>query len=109
MRMLRRGCRRFAAGGLLALAFLVVQNFATLHWLSHAIEATRADLAPGPLHHVCDECVALVGLGAGAAPQAPAGLPTLAVRHVLLDAPPITAAPAPVRLAFRSRAPPAHA
>jgi hypothetical protein len=65
---LARGLLRgFAARALLALAFLFAQQTASLHWLSHAIEATQAKAgksAPVPDH--CDECLTLGALGAGA-------------------------------------------
>ncbi len=98
--------RSLAARVLLALAFLLAQQTASLHWLSHAIEATqaKASQSPAPSHH-CDECVQLGALGAAVATGASLLLPS-AAQHAPLEAVSVAAARAPPRLAFRSRAPP---
>lgn len=104
---LARGLLRgFAARALLALAFLFAQQTASLHWLSHAIEATQAKAgksAPVPDH--CDECLTLGALGAGATSSS-AKLPAPAAQHALLASATPVASKAALRLAFRSRAPP---
>ncbi|MES3012182.1 MAG: hypothetical protein V4750_00425 [Pseudomonadota bacterium] len=96
----------FAARALLALAFLFAQQTASLHWLSHAIDATHAKSGAGsaPAEH-CDECLTLSALDAAAASHA-GSLPIAAAQHPLRA--PTGAAPSPtaLRLAFRSRAPP---
>ena len=95
-----------AARVLLALAFLLAQQTAALHWLSHAIEATQAKAgkAGAPADH-CDECLALGALGAAATSSA-TPLPPALAQHAQRSALPDTPAPAALRLAFRSRAPP---
>ncbi|MDP9046153.1 MAG: hypothetical protein M3O01_15240 [Pseudomonadota bacterium] len=98
---------RFAARGLLALAFLLAQNTAALHWLSHAIEATHAKPDAGLPGHQCDECVTLGALGAGAT-SASTALALATAGHSLFATPHRQPAEVPVRLAFRSRAPPAR-
>jgi len=98
--------KNILARGLLALAFLFAQQTASLHWLSHAIDATHAKVgksAPAPDH--CDECLTLSALGAGATSNG-AELPAPAAQHALLAAVTPVASPAALRLAFRSRAPP---
>ncbi len=97
--------KNLLARGLLALAFLFAQHTASLHWLSHAIEATPSKNAKSPPADHCDECLALSALGAAAAAHA-AELPFASAEHALLSAPVAAASPAPLRLAFRSRAPP---
>ena len=94
------------ARAFLALAFLFAQQTASLHWLSHAIDATQAKAgksAPAPDH--CDECLTLSALGAGATSNG-AQLPVPAAQHALLASAAPVASPAALRLAFRSRAPP---
>ncbi len=90
---------------LLALALLLGQQHAALHWLSHAVEATHAKAGtPAPSEH-CDECLAVAGLGAAATSTSPE-LPAAPAAHVeSARAADARAALAP-RLAFRSRAPP---
>jgi hypothetical protein len=106
MRSSRLSLKHLAARGLLALAFLFAQQTAALHWLSHAVEATQAKSGKSapPAHH-CDECLVLGALGA-AATSAGATVPIATAQHALLGGAPQAAAPAPLRLAFRSRAPP---
>lgn len=90
----------------LALAFLFAQQTASLHWLSHAIDATHAKAGksvPAPDH--CDECLTLSALGAGATSHS-AGLPAPTAQHALLASTAAVASPAALQLAFRSRAPP---
>lgn len=98
--------KNILARSLLALAFLFAQQTATLHWLSHAIDATHAKAgkaAPAPDH--CDECLTLSALGAGATSSS-GELPAATAQHALLASPTPVASPAALRLAFRSRAPP---
>ena len=106
MRSPSRFLQRFAASGLLALAVLWAQNLAALHWLSHAIEATQDKAGNGPANHACDECSALGSLGTGAVPAPVPTVPVPALRHALCAGPVRFEPPAPIRLAFRSRAPP---
>lgn len=99
--------KNILARGLLALAFLFAQQTATLHWLSHAIDATHAKAgkgAPTPDH--CDECLTLSALGAGLASSGSAELPAPAAQHALLASATPVASPAALQLAFHSRAPP---
>ena len=91
--------------GLLALALLFGQQQAALHWLSHAIEATQAKASSSPPQEHCDECLALAGLGAGAASATPA-LPASFAQHALVALRPAGLAPVELRLGFQSRAPP---
>lgn len=99
--------KNILARGLLGLAFLFAQHTATLHWLSHAIEATRGTVskvgAPSADH--CDECLALGALGA-AAPSAGITLPAASAQHALFASPAAAPSPAALRLGFQSRAPP---
>ena len=98
--------RNLAARGLLALAFLLAQQTAALHWLSHAVESTQQKAGNGtaPDHH-CDECLTLSALGAGA-PSSGMALALDAAAPAPCAAPLNAPAPAALRLAFRSRAPP---
>lgn len=97
---------RLLARGLLALLLLFAQQTATLHWLSHAVDAVHAKAAQGsaPSEH-CDECVVLGALGAAAAPSPAAFVPSGGSDFWLAPTQEATS-PAPLRLAFRSRAPP---
>lgn len=106
MRRLTPSLKQFAARGLLALAFLFAQQTAALHWLSHAIEATKATSgkAGAPADH-CDECLTLSALGAAAASGA-APLAVVVAHPAQRAALPAAASPAALRLAFHSRAPP---
>ena len=99
--------RSLAARVLLALAFLLAQQTASLHWLSHAIEAAqaKASQSPSPTHH-CDECVQLGALGTALATGTSSALLPAAEPHALRLTFSVAAARAPPRLAFRSRAPP---
>ena len=95
-----------AARVLLALTFLFAQQTASLHWLSHAIEATHAKAGAGSVpQEPCDECQALGALDA-TAPVAGITLPIVSARHALAASPVATPSPTALRLAFRSRAPP---
>jgi len=106
MRSTRLSLKQLAARGLLALAFLFAQQTAALHWLSHAVEATQAKAGKGvPPGHHCDECLTLGALGAGAT-SAGITLPLASAQHALPGVASDGASPAPLRLAFRSRAPP---
>jgi hypothetical protein len=106
MRSTRLSFRHLAARGLLALAFLFAQQTAALHWLSHAVEATQSQAGKNaPPGHHCDECLSLGALGAAAA-SGGASLPLATALHALPGHASVGAAPAPLRLAFRSRAPP---
>lgn len=99
--------RRCIGFGLLALLLLFAQQQATLHWLSHAIEATQGDAkqAPPP-NHACDECTALAALGGAMPAPAVAPLPALAAEHQRPIAFQALESPSPLRLGYRSRAPP---
>jgi hypothetical protein len=106
MRMATPLLKNLFARGLLALVLVFAQQQAALHWLSHAIEATHGKAASGPLaNDHCDECLALNGLAAGAT-STPHAFPLEAAHHVLVAASGVAVAPAQLRLAFRSRAPP---
>jgi hypothetical protein len=92
---------------LLAVVFLLAQQTASLHWLSHAIDATHAKASATTtlLPDHCDECLTLGALGA-AAPSQRAALPVGFALHALLAARAAAPSPAALQLAFRSRAPP---
>ena len=99
--------KNLLARGLLALALLFAQQHAALHWLSHAIAATHAKASGGsavPDH--CDECLALSAFGAAATGTDTPLLPASIAHHALVALPPVAISPAPLRLAFQSRAPP---
>jgi hypothetical protein len=102
----RHALRNLIARGLLALALVFAQQEASLHWLSHAIEATQGKASNGTVagDH-CDECLALGGLAVGAT-STPYAFPQEAAHHVLVAASEVAIAPSLLRLAFRSRAPP---
>ncbi len=104
--MLQLPHKRLLARGLLALLLLFAQQAASLHWLSHAIDATHAKASQGqaPSEH-CDECLALGALGA-AAPASPFVVPAAAGADPWRAAPHEATPSTPLRLAFRSRAPP---
>ncbi len=98
--------KNIIARGLLALVFLFAQQKASLHWLSHAIDAAQAKAGQStpPTDH-CDLCLTLSAFG-GAAASADTALPFAKASHVL-HAPRVALhAPTALRLAFRSRAPP---
>jgi hypothetical protein len=107
MRSHRHLMHTLAARGVLALVFLLAQHTATLHWLSHAIEATHATVSKvsAPAADHCDECLALSALGA-AATSGGVTLPSGAAHHALASAPAPAPSPTALRLAFQSRAPP---
>jgi len=105
MRAIPSSLNTLLGRGLLALALLLGQQQAALHWLSHAIEATQAKATQtAPFEH-CDECLALAGLGA-AATSASVALPASFARHALVVLRPTAAACIALRLAFQPRAPP---
>ena len=106
MRAIPSSLKTLLGRGLLALALLFAQQQAALHWLSHAVEATQAKASSktAPAEH-CDECLALADIGA-AATSSFAAVPTSFARHALVAPPPVSVAPAALRLAFHSRAPP---
>ena len=106
MRAIPSSLKTLLGRGLLALALLFAQQQAALHWLSHAVEATQAKASSktAPAEH-CDECLALAGFGAAATSSATA-LPASFAQHALVALPPVSVAPAVLRLAFQSRAPP---
>ena len=95
------------AGVALALAFLFAQQKASLHGLSHAINATTpSKVGKGaPALDPCDECLALSALGAGVTSHS-AGLAAPVAQHARLAAAAPVAPSAALRLAFHSRAPP---
>ena len=98
--------KNFLARGLLALTFLFAQQTAALHWLSHSVEATQAKTGKkAPLPDHCDECLALSALGAAATSES-TPLPLAGGDYALLPTRESAVAPASLRLAFRSRAPP---
>lgn len=106
MRSFTPQLKNILARAFLALAFLFAQQAASMHWLSHAIDGTRATAgkgAPAPDH--CEECLALSALGVGATSSS-AEPPTAAVQFALVASVTPLASPAALRLAFRSRAPP---
>ena len=106
MRQSPQPIQRLLARALLALMLLLAQQTASLHWLSHAIDATHAKAAPGtaPSEH-CDECLAIGALGA-AATAPPFAFVAVVGSDFWLALPHDAASPALLRLAFRSRAPP---
>lgn len=102
---------RLVVHGLLALVFMLAQHTASLHWLSHSIEAAEsARVAHGKVQvsqaDHCDECLLLSALGAAAANTHQYPVADTFAQHALLAVWPIAASPAVPRLAFRSRAPP---
>ena len=105
MRAIPSSLKTLLGRGLLALALLFAQQQAALHWLSHAVEATKASSKTTPAEH-CDECLALADIGAAATGSGVPALPASFARHALVALPPVSVAPAALRLAFHSRAPP---
>jgi hypothetical protein len=108
----RHALRNLIARGLLALALVFAQQEASLHWLSHAIEATQGKASNGTggsngtvAGDHCDECLALGGLAVGAT-STPYAFPAEPAQHVQVATEEATLAPSLLRLAFRSRAPP---
>ena len=107
MRLLRHPLKKLFACGLLALALLISQRQAELHWLSHAIDAAHAKtgsaLTPS---EYCGVCLAMDALGAGAC-AGPARAPAPCVsRHEAISRPFASPPSTALRLAFHSRAPP---
>lgn len=105
MRSPKPSLKNLLARGALALLLLFAQQQAALHWLSHAVEATHAKASSSAPAEHCDECVALSAFGA-AATSAPTPLPVSSAQHALAAPPIVATAPVPLRLGFRSRAPP---
>ncbi|HEY4065669.1 MAG TPA: hypothetical protein VGM74_02130 [Burkholderiaceae bacterium] len=105
MRAIPSSLKVLLGRGLLALALLLGQQQATLHWLSHAIEATQDKASQTPASDHCDECVALAGMGAAATSSAPI-IPPSTARHALVAASAVAAATLAPRRGFQSRAPP---
>ena len=105
MRAIPSSLKVLLGRGLLALALLLGQQQATLHWLSHAIEATQDKATQTPANDHCDECVALAGLGAAAASSAPLLAPSTA-QHALVGSVAVTAAALAPRRGLQSRGPP---
>jgi hypothetical protein len=107
----RHAFRNLIARGLLALALVFAQQEASLHWLSHAIEATQGKASNGTggngtvAGDHCDECLGLGGLAVGAT-SIPYTFPAVPALHVQIATAQATLAPSLLRLAFRSRAPP---
>ena len=89
----------------LALLLVFAQQQASLHWLSHAIDATHAKAGSAALADHCDDCLAFAGLAAGAT-SAQAAPPVAPARHAAIRVPAVAIAPCPLRLGFDSRAPP---
>ena len=101
--------KHIVACALLALALLGVQHAATLHWLSHAIDATHAkpDAAPaGAASEHCDACLAFSAFGSAAVASAKFTIGLLGASDSRVAPSDASARPATLRLAFRSRAPP---
>ena len=96
--------RTLLARGVLALLLVFAQQQATLHWLSHAVDAVAQKAKHGPTD-ACDECAGLAAFDAMATPTPL----VLALPHgdntLVALAEPVSIARAP-QLAFRSRAPP---
>ena len=66
MRALSLSANTLLGRSLLALALLFGQQYAALHWRSHAIEAAQAKAStPAPDQH-CDDCLVVAGLDAAA-------------------------------------------
>lgn len=100
--------KRIVAATGLALALLVAQHAAVLHWLGHSVAAaqTKPDAGGGlPAVDHCDACLAFSALGAGATAAEFTAAPIPAVRTVAISAD-SAARPTACRFAFRSRAPP---
>jgi hypothetical protein len=95
--------RRLIGGCVLALLFLIVQQHASLHWLSHAIDAVHQKAAPAG--DACDECAGLSAFAA-AAPSTTPVIPIVEPYHALPPAETVASIASALRLAFRSRAPP---
>ncbi len=91
----------------LALALVVGQQVVALHGLGHAVNFLHGQEHPGaPLEQTCDThyaCAQLSGAVGSSPPTLPQVDPATTPRTVLS----LDGASQPVRLAFRSRAPPA--
>jgi hypothetical protein len=99
----RPSLHRLIGGCVLALLFVLVQQHATVHWLSHAIDAVHQKAAPGG--DGCDECAGLSAFAAAAPCSVPV-LPMVLPQQALPPAETVASIAASLRLAFRSRAPP---
>ena len=98
--------RRIASAFWLALALLVGQQASALHALGHATEqlSRKHDSTPAP--STCDQCFAcaeLSGAVGATIPSVPAVIADNSQPFAVIE----QGAPAVLRLAFRSRAPPA--
>ena len=100
------GARRLAGAFWLAFCLLLSQQVVALHALGHAVDrmASQERLPPAP--H-CDDCFPGATLS-GAASASPPQVPPVDARSILVAVSPSRVAPAAARLAFHSRAPPAH-
>ena len=107
LRSCRHPLKKLLACGLLALALLVSQRQAELHWLSHAIDAahvkTGSALIPS---EYCGFCLAMDALGAGACAGVEMALAPCFARHEAILRPQASPLSTALRLAFHSRAPP---
>ncbi|HEY9065623.1 MAG TPA: hypothetical protein VIO33_11625 [Burkholderiaceae bacterium] len=101
--------RTLLARGVLALLLVFGQQHATLHWLTHAVDAVDSAAAQKAAKHgsddICDECAGLIAFGAMAVGAPPTLVLPPADRAVAIATPAAAPQRAP-RLAFRSRAPP---
>ena len=98
--------RALLARTCLAVMLLFAQQHATLHWLSHAIEATnKAGHVPPPGDH-CDQCAGLTAFGA-AMTSLGVSLPASLGHEALSAAPQARAVALAPLYAYLSRAPPA--
>lgn len=97
--------QRLLMHALMALLLLFMQQQATLHWLSHAVDATHASVKHPLPAAGCDECVGMAAFGA-AAPVTSLVLPAVPATHERAQAAQLASIATALRLAFRSRAPP---
>ena len=107
MRLFRHPLEKLLACGLLALALLVSQRQAELHWLSDAIDAAHAKtgsvLTPS---EYCGVCLAMDALGSGACAGPEMALAPCFARQEAISQPLAALPSTELRLAFHSRAPP---
>lgn len=107
MRLFRHPTSNLLACCLLALALLISQRQAELHWLSHAIDAAHAKSGSAlTSSEYCGDCLAMDALGAAAcASHGSAPAPCFA-RYEAVSRPLLANPSTALRLAFYSRAPP---